>query len=149
MVCDGYHEGGIYKLNIAPCVSYIASELLIDLWHQRFRHLNQDSLVKNTSLVEGLPSLQKVETVYEGCMFRKQHRHSFPSDAGWKADRPFKLIHSDIMGPVNAVTQGGNRFVLTFIDDHSRYIWIYMLKAKLEALDKFKVVVDILYTPTR
>lgn len=59
MVCDGYHEGGIYKLNIAPCVSYIASELLIDLWHQRFRHLNQDSLVKNTSLVEGLPSLQK------------------------------------------------------------------------------------------
>jgi len=26
VVCDGYHEGGIYKLNIAPCVSYIASE---------------------------------------------------------------------------------------------------------------------------
>ena len=32
---------------------------------------------------------------------------------------------------------GGSRYLITFIDDYSRYCFSYFMKQKLEALDKF------------
>ncbi|KAH9648425.1 retrovirus-related pol polyprotein from transposon TNT 1-94-like protein [Citrus sinensis] len=47
-------------------------------------------------------------------------------------------IHSDIWGPFQVSSHGGARYFLTFIDDFSRKLWVYILKHKSEALDKFK-----------
>ncbi|GJT22917.1 zinc finger, CCHC-type containing protein [Tanacetum coccineum] len=35
--------------------------------------------------------------------------------------------------------QGNNKYVITFIDDAARYCYVYLLHAKHEALDKFKI----------
>jgi transposase InsO family protein len=37
------------------------------------------------------------------------------------------------------MTRGGNKFYITFIDDFSRYSYVYLLKSKDEAEDKFKI----------
>jgi transposase InsO family protein len=37
------------------------------------------------------------------------------------------------------LTRGGKRYFITFIDDASRYCYIYLLKSKDEALNYFKV----------
>jgi len=49
-----------------------------------------------------------------------------------------QLIHSDICGPINPTSNGNKRYILIFIDDLSRKVWVYFLVEKSEAFDVFK-----------
>ncbi|KAK8569060.1 hypothetical protein V6N12_007592 [Hibiscus sabdariffa] len=48
------------------------------------------------------------------------------------------LIHSDVCGPMNTQDRGGFQYFITFTDDFSRYGYIYLMRHKSEALEKFK-----------
>ncbi|KAK8572904.1 hypothetical protein V6N12_028944 [Hibiscus sabdariffa] len=48
------------------------------------------------------------------------------------------LIHSDVCGPMNTQARGGFQYFITFTDDFSRYEYIYLMRHKYEALEKFK-----------
>jgi transposase InsO family protein len=48
------------------------------------------------------------------------------------------LMHSDVCGPMKTLSLDGARYFLTFIDDFSRKVWVYPLKAKSEYFDQFK-----------
>jgi len=52
-----------------------------------------------------------------------------------KASSPLELIHSDICGPMNVKPHRGAFYFLTFIDDYSRYGYVYLLSHCCEALD--------------
>ncbi|TXG68247.1 hypothetical protein EZV62_003182 [Acer yangbiense] len=45
---------------------------------------------------------------------------------------------NDLWGPSKVSTHGGNRYFLSLIDDHSRKVWIYLLKSKDQAFENFK-----------
>ena len=47
------------------------------------------------------------------------------------------MLHSDIYGPIPITSMNGYRYVLTFIDDFSRYTWVFFIKKKYEVLEKF------------
>ena len=49
-----------------------------------------------------------------------------------------QLVHTDICGPLDPVSLGGNRYFITFIDDFSRKLWVYILKEKSAAFTTFK-----------
>jgi hypothetical protein len=51
---------------------------------------------------------------------------------------PLELIHSDICEMNDVLTEGGQRYFMIMIDDVSRYCYVYLLKAKDEALNCFK-----------
>lgn len=70
-------------------------------------------------------------------LFGKQHRVSFRSNLKRKK-HVLELIHSDVCGPLEVESLGGNRYFLTFIDDASRKTWVYFLKSKGEVFEKFK-----------
>jgi hypothetical protein len=74
----------------------------------------------------------------EGCVEGKQHRAPFPKDGATRATKPLEIVHSDVCGPMRTTSMGGARYFVTFIDDFSRRVWIYMLKTKGECLEKFK-----------
>ncbi|KAE9241068.1 hypothetical protein PF004_g7233 [Phytophthora fragariae] len=38
------------------------------------------------------------------------------------------LIHSDVMGPMQTKTSGGCTYAVTFIDDFSRHVTVYIMK---------------------
>ena len=40
----------------------------------------------------------------------------------------FDLIHSNVWGPSHISTSGGSRYFVIFVDDFSRYTWIYLFK---------------------
>ena len=50
---------------------------------------------------------------------------------------PLNLIHSDICDLKFAPTRGGDKYFITFIDNIIKYCYMYLLKIKDEALEKF------------
>jgi transposase InsO family protein len=55
-----------------------------------------------------------------------------------RATKHLELVHSDICGPINPQSNGGNRYFITFADDFSRKTWTYLLSDKASAFDEFK-----------
>ena len=47
------------------------------------------------------------------------------------------LIHSDVCGPFRVYARGGYEYFITFTNYYSRYGYVYLMKKKFEALDKF------------
>ena len=47
-------------------------------------------------------------------------------------------MHSDVCGPMKTTSMGAAKYFVTFIDDFSRMVWLYPIKAKSECFDKFK-----------
>ena len=118
------------------------------IWHKRFDHLNFESLKKmqQMEMVAGLPLLTNVNTVCEGCVFGKHKRKPFDKEGSWRASQPLELVHTDLCGPMQSESNGGNRYFITFIDDFSRMSWVYFLRNKSNALNvfkKFKVFVEL------
>ena len=48
------------------------------------------------------------------------------------------IIHSDVCGPLTVEAKGGYSYFITFTDDFSRYGYVYLMRHKSEAFDKFK-----------
>ena len=52
---------------------------------------------------------------------------------------PLELIHSDVCEMNGELTKGGKRYFITFIDDCTRFCYMYLLKSNDEALHYFKI----------
>ena len=53
-----------------------------------------------------------------------------------------EIIHTDIYGPFPVENVDGYYSFITFTDDYSRCGYIYPIKKRSEALDKFKIFKD-------
>ena len=51
---------------------------------------------------------------------------------------PFDLIHIDICDMKSIMSRGVNKYFISFIDDCSRYCYVYLLSSKDEAVNVFK-----------
>jgi len=91
-------------------------------------------------MVEGMPAVKKVEQVCDGCVLGKQHRKPFPKASGFRVEKCLELVHADLCGHITPKTLGGASYFLLVVDDHSRYMWVELLKTKGEALDCFKKI---------
>ena len=49
-----------------------------------------------------------------------------------------ELIHTDICGPFPTPSWNGQQYFITFIDDYSRYDYLYLIHEKSQSLDVFK-----------
>ena len=65
------------------------------------------------------------------CQFSKQIVLPFNNNVS-HALSSFDLIHSDVWGPSPISTPGGSRYFVIFVDDFSRYTWIYLFKNRFE-----------------
>lgn len=117
------------------------------LWHCRFGHLGFKGLrtLSYNNMVQGLPKLMAPSRVCSDCMVGKQHREVIPKKSQWRASKRLQLIHADICGPIKPESHSNKRYLLNFIDDHSRKTWSYFLTEKSEtfgAFKKFKATVE-------
>ena len=104
-------------------------------WHDRLWHVNYDTLRRLINL-EHIPtfhidSKHKCET----CVEAKLTRSSFHTIE--RNTEPLDLIHSDVCDLKSVQTRGGNKYFITFVDDSTKYCYVYLLKSKDEAIEKF------------
>ncbi|GAU32405.1 hypothetical protein TSUD_220940 [Trifolium subterraneum] len=109
-------------------------------WHYRFGHLNFRDLnmMSNKSMVSRLPRIQVPNEVCEDCVQSKQHRDNFNKDVKSRTNNVLEVIYSDVCGPMQVDSTGGNKYFVSFVDDHSRKLWTYLIKRKSEVFDVFK-----------
>ncbi|KAH9718140.1 hypothetical protein KPL71_022099 [Citrus sinensis] len=48
-----------------------------------------------------------------------------------------EYVHSDVCGPTKTASIGGSHYFVTFVDDFSRRVWVYTMRAKDEVLEIF------------
>ena len=82
-----------------------------DLWHLRYGHLNNKGmrLLTQAGMVSGLPPIEDI-SFCESCIYGKQFRRTFPVTPAWRASTSLELVHSDICGPMNTLSLGGNKY---------------------------------------
>ena len=49
----------------------------------------------------------------------------------------FDLIHSNVWGPSSVSSIGGSRYFVVFVDNYSRYSWIFNMKHRSELLQVY------------
>ncbi|GJV82426.1 retrovirus-related pol polyprotein from transposon TNT 1-94 [Tanacetum coccineum] len=141
-VGKGYAVNAMFKLNVMVVKNDInkmnSFAYLIEssnVWHGRLGHVNFNSmrrLIKFNSIPNfHIDSKYKCET----CVEAKLTRTSFKSVK--RTTEPLDMIHTDICDLKSLPTKGGNKYFITFIDDCTKYCYVYLLKSKDEAIDKF------------
>ena len=122
----------------AAAVSTSSDVDITKLWHMRLGHMGEKglTLLSKRGLLCG-QSTGKMDFC-EHCIFGKQKRVSFSSPAVHKTKGTLDYIHSDLWGPSRVPSKGGARYMLTFIDDYSRKVWVYFLKHKNDVFLTFK-----------
>ncbi|GAU26641.1 hypothetical protein TSUD_102510 [Trifolium subterraneum] len=109
------------------------------LWHYKLGHLNFNDMcdLQKKQLVSGLPEIEIPKEVCEECVQSKQHRNSFSKEVKSKTKAILEVVYSDVCGPIQVESIGGNKYFVTFIDDFSRKLWTYLIKKKSDVLDVF------------
>ena len=90
-------------------------------------------------MVIGLQKIKFSKGVCQGCILGKHPKHKYEKASHERTSAPLELIHIDIVGPFPYVSMSQYKYPLTFIDDFSRYCWVYFLKHKSKVFDLFKV----------
>ena len=105
-------------------------------WHSRLGHVSfpiVERVIKNNLLP--CPSDRDVESVCDSCQRAKSRQFPYSSSNN-KSGAPLDLIHSDVWGPA-PISVGNCAYYVSFIDDYSRYTWIFLLKHKSEVFRVF------------
>ena len=136
----GYVCDGLFKLNNVSSLNKISKVFNVetsDIWHKRLGHINMKKIrrMMDLGLVPSAPVDFKSKC--EDCVQAKQPRKPYKSVE--RKTQVLELIHSDVCDSNRPPTRGGNKYFVTFIDDCSKYCYIYLIKSKDEVFDKFKV----------
>ena len=107
------------------------------LWHRRLGYISIERLKRLVK--DGV--IQTLDfTDFDTCLGCIKGKQTNKSNKGAKrSDTKLKIIHTDICGPFTTQCLNGQRYFITFIDDFTRYMYLYLLNDKSEALDAFKV----------
>nr|GFB20759.1 zinc finger, CCHC-type [Tanacetum cinerariifolium] len=89
-------------------------------------------------LVEGIPIINHKNQVCNACLLGKHSRAPFRNQTNTKSSEPLNLVCGDLCGPISPETESGKKYMFLLIDDCTRYMWVYFLKSKDEALETFK-----------
>jgi Integrase core domain len=95
---------------------------------QRIIRLDQSEILRHLNMSDLCPCIE--------CAKGKQRR--IRKYAVNRMTDVLELIHMDICGPFPTTTRNGHVYFISFIDDYSRYDYIYLIKEKSQVLNTFQ-----------
>ncbi|KAG7532793.1 Reverse transcriptase RNA-dependent DNA polymerase [Arabidopsis thaliana x Arabidopsis arenosa] len=118
------------------------------LWHRRLGHMSQKNM--NVLVNKGLLDKKKVSTLElcEDCVYGRAKRVGF-NIAHHNTKERLEYVHSDLWGaPSVPLSLSKCQYFISFIDDYTRKVWVYFLKFKDEAFEKFVEWVSLVENQT-
>jgi hypothetical protein len=139
---QGRSKGGLYPL---PCDTssmmhikqvFSSNKTPQSRWHSRLGHPSS-SIVRLALSKNSLPYVNDVllDRVCDACQQAKSHQLPYPKSFS-TSKAPLELVFFDVWGPA-CVSVGRNQYYVSFIDDFSKFTWIYLLKQKSEVFQRF------------
>ncbi|RDX84970.1 hypothetical protein CR513_33901, partial [Mucuna pruriens] len=129
----------LYKTRAKSCSSSLNAAVgsLSSLWHKRLGHMSEKGL-QHLAKKKLIP-LQEDSTSEpcDHCVYGKQHRVAFKGSSS-RMSGVLERVRTYVCGPMEVESIGGAKFFVTFIDDASRRVWVYLLKSKDEVFKYFK-----------
>jgi hypothetical protein len=98
-------------------------------WHRRLGHPASPivlRIVQDNNLV--VDANVSPSVICHACQLGKAHQLPF-SSSQHVSTTPLQLIHTDVWGPALS-SINNSKYYVSFVDDFSRYVWIYFLKNK-------------------
>lgn len=147
VLCDGLYK---ISLNYEFAQSLLTSQSEVGLkrsltnenssmlWHRRLGHISKERLEKlvKSGVLENLDFTDFHICV--NCIKGKQIKHK--QKGATRSKELLELIHTDICKlPIPCFS--GERYFITFIDDLSRYGYIYLIHQKSQAVDVLEVFI--------
>ncbi|GJY62363.1 RNA-directed DNA polymerase, eukaryota, reverse transcriptase zinc-binding domain protein [Tanacetum coccineum] len=133
--CPAYLAELIKKKNTKRVKHYLDS---IYLWHYRLAYISKKRIEKLQQ--EGLLKSTDDESFDQclSCLSGKMTRKFF-SHHPKRATDLLGIIHTNVCGPLKHVSRQGASYFITFMNDYSRYGYVYLLKHKYKVFETFKV----------
>jgi histone deacetylase 1/2 len=135
----GASNNGLYPINgvtSSPNKHALSTRSPSAQWHARLGH-------PSSSIVQQILSSNKIsvsdkhdESVCDACQKGKSHQLPYPKSTS-VSSALLELIFSDVWGPA-PVSFGRYKYYVSFIDDFSKFTWIYLLKNKSDVFQKFR-----------
>lgn len=143
-ICSGHLVDNLYRLDLNSYNNEILqtgtkrklNENSASLWHKRLGHISKQRIQRLVSDgILGPLNLADFEVCIECIKGKRTNERKLGAE---RAKDVLELIHTDICGPFPTVSWNGQRYFITFIDDYSRYGYLYLIHEKSQALDVFK-----------
>lgn len=138
VILTAHRYGRLYKIEEMTHKACISRHE--EIMHRRLGHFHEDAvkkLVKKNNSVLNQEEASKEGTICSTCVLGKMKKLPFPKGETERSSRPLQLIHSDVAGPITPTSKGGSRYIVTFVDDYSRYVVVKTMKSKDQVLEKF------------
>lgn len=137
---QGPTEGSLYPIHFRsqrPPQACFISSASYTLWHQRLGHPSNrvlQQVISSSNLQT--TGTNKHLSLCSDCQLGKSTKLSF-SHSTYNSTAPLQLIHSYVWGPSPTLSVFGYQYYISFIDDWSRFCWIFPLHSKSEAFQAF------------
>ncbi|KAK9073175.1 hypothetical protein SSX86_007499 [Deinandra increscens subsp. villosa] len=134
VLAQGKCEDGLYVLNqdhvVFTATSSLCNKASYELWHSHLGHASFDTikLLNKVGMINVTALLPKPE-LCSPCQMSKSHRLPFDDNLK-RASHPLEIVHCDLWGPAPITSHEGYKYYVAFIDDFSRFTWVYPLKTK-------------------
>lgn len=106
------------------------------IWHARLGHAHANVVNHVLNKCNKSFSYNKLH-VCSSFQYAKNHRLPFNNSSS-HTTQALALVHTDIWGPSPIPSTDGSRYFLLFVDDHTRFTWLYALSHKSQALSVFQ-----------
>ena len=139
---QGRCEGGLYPLHSSSSQSSENKEVhgvikpSSSLWHHRLGHAAPPVVQQVLSRHKISFSRDLNNNICNTCQQGKSHQLPYPRSTS-VSTRPLELVSSDVWGPA-PTSVGHNNYYVSFIDDYSKFTWIYLLRYKSKVFQCFK-----------
>jgi hypothetical protein len=116
----------------------------LSLWHSRLRYASSSQVQQLVS--RGLLGpVSKDNFDYVSCQLGKQLALPFQNSESMSTGI-FDLIHSDVWRPSPINSIGGSCYFVVFVNDYSRYSWVFLMHSRDELLNIYRNFANMVKT---
>jgi hypothetical protein len=137
-LAKGHKQGNLYALNGEKIEALTTTkDESSETWHAHLGHPNLKFLLtlENKQAISISNWLTK-NNLCNSCQFGKQCKLSFNKSSS-VSSFPLEKIHSDLWGPSLILSSQKFQYYVIFVDDFTRYTWLYPLKKKSDFYNCF------------